>query len=429
MYNVGGKIVSVGNKFPEKKVKTLTFRTRGTKFIQSSVPIIQNNERFFLDFSSPTTVNINYGDGFSENIVTPAYESSFRIGFIADGAVGVTSSGSFGVGGESLIPSHTYQDGFSGERTVTFTIANPEYLIGVFILRLDFIGNPPIEMLEFKNNISITLTATNFEQIFEFLPIRLESYRVGGAVNTVLQTLPDSIFKTNLEILILQDIFNLSDNISSNFFKISQLSNTLEFLNVISCKVKKLPNEINDLKFLDRLEATDNEFDFFPSEFNEIIVLDRLVVGNRDYNNGELLDTTYPDMSNLINLRTLGFSFTNQETDVYNFLLPLVSLKTIQLNTFRYGFSSNQRFNAFIDSFYSLCIFKAFLNTSSSEAQLSNYPNQFRDISWGWSGLTQTGTIEAPSGFIQGSNNGNPINQGQKIYVLVNNYGHTVATS
>ena len=52
MYSVGGKIISVGNKFPEKKIKTLTFKTSGTKFIQSSVTNVQNNERFFLDFSS-----------------------------------------------------------------------------------------------------------------------------------------------------------------------------------------------------------------------------------------------------------------------------------------------------------------------------------------------------------------------------------------
>ena len=60
MYSVGGKIVSVGNKFPEFRINTLTFEVTGDRFpslTSSSLGV------FFIGFSSPMSYKINYGDG------------------------------------------------------------------------------------------------------------------------------------------------------------------------------------------------------------------------------------------------------------------------------------------------------------------------------------------------------------------------------
>ena len=88
------------------------------------------------------------------------------------------------------------------------------------------------------------------------------------------------------------------------------------------------------------------------------------------------------------------------------------------------------KYNLFVDKLYILVFENAYLDPSLAPED-EDYPEQFRDVAWGESGgsAIPVGTVEAPTGFIQGSNNGNPTNQGQKIYVLVNNYGHTITTS
>ena len=103
------------------------------------------------------------------------------------------------------------------------------------------------------------------------------------------------------------------------------------------------------------------------------------------------------------------------------------SLKSFTV--FQFDIQSDTSFDIFINTFYELCTTNGFLNPASTQAVNTGFPEQFRDIPWGHSSLTQTGEILEPTGYVQGSSNGTPTNQGEKIYVLVNNYGHTVTTT
>jgi len=111
--------------------------------------------------------------------------------------------------------------------------------------------------------------------------------------------------------------------------------------------------------------------------------------------------------------------------------IPLKWTGLKSLTNFVYFYSvikTNLLFQTFIENFYTLCTENGFLNPSSTEAQNTGFPEQFRDISWGdgndW--FTVSDTIQAPSGFSSGISNGTPENNAEKIYVLVENYGHSV---
>jgi hypothetical protein len=173
------------------------------------------------------------------------------------------------------------------------------------------------------------------------------------------------------------------------------------------------------------LWALFNNFSKLPTEVLELPELKNLKIGDGSVNDTTMLDFRNPNCKNIeqftLRINNLDFS------EISNKWAGLKSLKILPL--FNDMVSTDLRFDEFTDQMYDLVIENGFLDTSSQEAQLNEFPEQFRDIVWGDSSLTQTGAVEAPPQFVQGSNNGNPINQGQKIYVLVNNYGHTITTS
>lgn len=54
------------------------------------------------------------------------------------------------------------------------------------------------------------------------------------------------------------------------------------------------------------------------------------------------------------------------------------------------------------------------------------YRNRFRNIAWGDGTKALNGSKVAPTGYVQGISNGSPADQGQKAYVLQNQYNHTI---
>jgi hypothetical protein len=107
--------------------------------------------------------------------------------------------------------------------------------------------------------------------------------------------------------------------------------------------------------------------------------------------------------------------------------IPLVSLSKIINQSTWIGNQSD--FDLFIEKFYILVTNQGFLDINSSDAINSGEPEQFRNIRWGSTRrdyFSVLNPIQAPSGFSLGISNGIPANNAEKIYVLVENYGHTV---
>jgi hypothetical protein len=323
--------------------------------------------------------------------------------------------------------AHEYIDGNTSNRFVTFEFQDLTKIDNITIRFANVTGFFPVEVGFIKNLKQLSLRSTNFDSFPpSFFDLRnLEKVSLRGALSFQFPTIFDGIFLNPLQTLTIDSSFDLEDHISSNFFKINQLSETLTFLNIQSGNLTDLPTEIESLKKLTDLWALFNNFSELPTEVLELPELENLKLGDGAVNDPTMLDFRNPNCKNIeqliLRMSNLDFSEISIKWS------GLKSLKSMPL--FNDMANTNVRFDEFTDQMYDLVIQNGFLDTSSTEAQLEEFPEQFRDIVWGDSSLTQTGTIEAPPQFVQGSNNGNPINQGQKIYVLVNNYGHTISTS
>jgi len=420
MYSVGGKIISVGNKFPEKRVNTLTFQVQGVQFPKTT----SSNEPYLMFGSEiENSFTVNYGDGESD-LLDFEFQSLFNSFFIGHFKGFEFTSNK--LPNNHLLP-HSYQDSNTGPRFVSFNFQDLSKIIVIDIRFCELIGNFPIE-IGFSNNLKkISLQGTNllggFPESLSNLTL-LEEISLSSTFETPLVKIPDGFFNNKLEILNISASFNLNDVISSNLFKINQLSDTLGTLNMKSCNIQVLPSELSECLLLTDLRLLGNPIKN-PEVLETLFNLDRLYIDSDSFENG-LFET-----NNLTKLRTI---WTRNLTESLINEIPLkwTGLKALSnFVIFRQVILTNPLFQTFIENFYTLCTENGFLDPSSTEAQNTGFPEQFRDISWGdgndW--FTVSDTIQAPNGFSLGISNGTPANNAEKIYVLVENYGHSVELS
>jgi hypothetical protein len=417
MYSVGGKIVSVGNKFIENRINTLTYQYKGNWFPQSSYDYQDVNESRggeLIEFRSttPNSLLLNYGDG---TIAVKDFIFSTQLGLYISGATINTDNYPF------ALPQHTYTDGFTGIRNITFEFTNPQSINRVSFKYVQLFGSLPTDIFLFNNiEYIIYSSALNISFIPDSFNKKLDTYILSSSLINKLNSLPDSIFSTNLRYIDIDSSFNLSNILQSNFFKIDQLKDTLQAFYVADCDIVLFPESLKRCTLITDFRAQRNSI----TNANVVKYLTELIRLYLGFNNSV---DFYPDFSNLNKLRFIIFTGNSLPFDnLVNDWAGLKSLSSILI--FNQLVRTNSRFQDFINGFYELCTENGFLDTSSTEAQNTGFPEQFRDISWGddndW--FTVTNTIQAPSGFSQGVSNGTPANNAEKIYVLVENYGHTV---
>jgi hypothetical protein len=422
MYSVGGKIVGVENKFPEKRVNTLTFQAQGVQFPDYVLTFNDERNRVYFDSSVPNSVTVDWGDGETEifNFGTGGRATSYRIGWTSNGQ----PTSDTNITEDTLAGRHVYQDGNSGLRTITFTFNDLSKITAVSFYFSMLYGQFPLEIGSAVNLKSITLNRTKF---LTGLPSTLisnkniEFFIFSDAFVNKLSVIPDGIFENSVINFRGQDVFNLSDRISSNFFKINNLADSLTILNFIGCSISILPQSLSQCTLLSDLRISRNPVRN-PEVLENLLNLDRLYIDCDSFENG-LFETS--------NLTKIRIFFIINMTESQTFEIPLKWKGLKSLTNFVYFNSvitTNLLFQSFIENFYTLCTENGFLDPSSTEAQNTGFPEQFRDISWGdgndW--FTLSDPIQAPSGFSLGISNGTPANNAEKIYVLVENYGHTV---
>lgn len=112
----------------------------------------------------------------------------------------------------------------------------------------------------------------------------------------------------------------------------------------------------------------------------------------------------------------------NFTTNIPAWFSDLVNLKQINAQA---SFQNTGGVNTFVDNFYDFIV---------SNASMSVGDTQFRTMSISLTSANATdianstrpsGTYQQPSGYVQGSDNGTPASQMEKIWVLVNQYAHT----
>ena len=135
MYSVGGKIVSVGNRFPEFRINTLTFEVTGDRFPS---PSNSNLYGFSITFSSPMSYKINYGDGVVESFTN---QSSYSIR-----------------ANQNPGDVHEYIDGNTPNRFVTFEFQ-------VEVVGLDAVSETReiIELIVFRDAQATDMTRTELD--------------------------------------------------------------------------------------------------------------------------------------------------------------------------------------------------------------------------------------------------------------------------
>jgi hypothetical protein len=185
--------------------------------------------------------------------------------------------------------------------------------------------------------------------------------------------------------------------------------------------IKKLPESLSDCTLLIDLRLSSNSIENLEV-INNLSNLNILQLDAEAFEN-DLFVTENLTKVTLLYVRDLNENVINE--------MPLKWRGFKSLNSFSsfsFVVKTNFLFQLFIENFYTLCTENGFLDPSSTEAQNTGFPEQFRDISWGggsnW--FTLSDPIQAPSGFSSGISNGTPANNAEKIYVLVENYGHTV---
>lgn len=416
-YSIDGNIVKLEGGFPQRKVKTLTYQVKGNWFPHSyynfnnPTNVINGNEKIEFIGNEPNSVTINYGDG-------ETYIKEFEL-------VGAEYKVGYNLGDETMdwvIPQHTFQDSNQGLRNVTFEFEKPLSLSEVVFGFVKLFGSLPSEIDYFLNIRELLYRfVSDVETIPDSIPLNLEEYSLGSSLKNKSTKLIDSFFSSKLETLDVSGSFDLSNNISSNFFKINQLKGTLKSLIVKGCNVVEFPQSLYECSNIVSIQSENNDFLELPYGVNDLSNLQLFYIGSTA---DTASNPSLPVWDNLKKLRTVYLGFLNLNfSEIPNSWKYLYSLVNFVL--FREMVDTNQRFDEFIEHFYTLCTNEGSI-VQDDNAFGGEYPHRFRNISWGYSSLTPTGTYQAPTGFVQGVSNGNPANEAEKIYVLVNNYGHTV---
>jgi hypothetical protein len=397
------KVLLIAGKAFEKKFNTVYFQMSGDRFPNSTG---NGNEEFTIG-SYDQSLEINYGDG----VVETFQFVNNAISFTKDG----TTNGR--VSNPSVIkPNHYYTDGKTSNRTVTFKFQNINNLNVLRVFDFVLSGAFPNGLLYAKNISSIILSnvlnLTSFPNDLSTLT-NLRQLDLSKSSLIVANKIPDVLFSLDLTSFGGDNMYDLSNPIGSNIFKLNIWKNML-YLRLNSCNITSFDETFKELINIKSL-IINNQLNEFPTQieyFTKLLVIQIGVSGtNRSFIN----------FKNLNLLESVLFNGNFNLSEIPTKWVGLVSLKGI--STFAALVSSNSRFNEFIDEFYTLCSTNGSIVNNGAAAP---YQNRFRNIAWGHNSLAFTGAKTAPSGYTQGGSNGTPANQGQKAYVLQNQYNHTI---
>lgn len=406
------KILTVNGKVLQRKVNTLYFETSGEQFPKSN-SINQNDAFFQIDTLDAQKIIINYGDGIIET-----HSKSDVVGrtALAWTKKGETVAGMSDV--RNIIQPHTYLDGNIDKRVISIKFedlskltslrANSILLYGS--LTPDILYATELNILYIKGTRNLTSFPLNLMTLSKLRDIILID-----VMPTILMKIPESFFHLKLSRFTASGLFDCSDMIASNLFKLNQWSTTLTILDLSMNNIIDLDDTFSELTKLTDLRINNTN--------NSSLI--RNPPGIENFSNLTVLYTYLTELFNCDKLDKLKtFVIANPTLDISNLAVLWRGLKSLnQVGSMVNFIGSTARFDQFIDQFYILCTTNGNILPNASPAP---YPNRFRNIAWGGGTLSFTGAKVAPTGYVQGVSNGTPINQGQKIYVLQNQYNHVI---
>ena len=421
MYSAGGKIVSVGNKVPDKKVKSISFTVDSGGFPLSNSTRGEPGH-FFVGSSKPIRMKIIkdnevFNFGGPENSQNPT-----RIAITSDG----NFVNGFGSSGDHIYESVIFQNIEGEQSKITIQFEDIKSITVLAMSKTNVYGDIDKNLLEMTSLRELSFTnldfVTSFPENLRTLT-ELREIRLASIGNVVYDKMFDSLFDLSLTSFRAFGVFNLSDPISSNLFKLNTWEN-LEILELTGSNiVNYFPDDWGVFKdSLKDLRMRGNTYSSFPSILSQFSKVRFFYFKITNSETQEWFDLTL-----YTRLSYLWISGDVSISSIDTAWIPLVSLSNIIGQSTWIGNQSD--FDLFIEKFYILVTNQGFLDINSSDAINSGEPEQFRNIIWGSNRedyFSVLNPIQAPDGFSQGISNGTPANNAEKIYVLVENYGHSV---
>ncbi|BAV09409.1 hypothetical protein SAMN05421788_101845 [Filimonas lacunae] len=372
-------------------------------------------------FNSPSSVIVNYGDG---SLITYPTGTANRVQLDAGTNSDITAS----------FPKYTYTQGDASTiRQIKIKLPEPEKLISISIdsNMLTMQQSLPVRFAQLTNlgtlalvNLQLTGIDENYLKLnnITFLSLRnafQQGTRYYGSIPTDMLTGKKyttlgyasqlggkSFSQSNLD--------QIAPNLGSTLVTLALDGNNFTDVNGTD---GALPENFSDLKVLTTLNLNSNSFTAPPAVINSITSLISLTISINPL-------ATWGNLGALINLNTLSLaSCPLLQPVVPGYFASLTKLKNLH---FAGSFGNTTNAEAFISSFYS------FVTTNTALTGANTLPFRGMTIVIGnnasdnvsASGHIITGTYQAPTGYVQGSNNGTPGSALEMIYVLETQYGH-----
>ena len=414
---MNGNAVMINSKFVEYNNGILSFQVSGTHFPYSNYEPPNsntanfNNSAFSFTSSESNKATIDYGDG---NIISYEFKSNALI-----------FSPSIPLGNSLIQPIHTYTDGNSDDRIIRISFAKPDKILILSTIYVNLYGVFPSEI---SNLINLRRIYVN-QSLLNTFPVSianlnsLKDLTLSSIGTAISNRIPDQFLTMNLEVFDISNSIDLSNIFTSNLINLfnSPNKNSLNILYIDNCKMFEVPSNISNLINLKRLRiGSTNQFETMPTQLNTIPSLEQLNIG-ASFATAPFIKF-WSSVSNLVNLAVLQCSIAvNMTTSLPIGLENCIKIKELD---FRSTYQTQMRIDNFVTNIYN------FINTNASKTGSNTSP--FRGVTirieavGSFNSSTPTGLYQQPSGFVLGSNNGTPASPKEMIWILVNQYGHTV---
>ena len=404
-----------------------------------------HNSTIRFQSSSPGSVTVDWDDGNVETFQMQNNGSSYIIGWRCLDVDYYKNPSSTGGGwgwgidqgtGQYIkpLPNHHYTDGETRERhiIITFTCEDVYYFNSETVTMWSF----PILELPALQTLAISYTSyineIPFVRIFKVKNLTSLNFT---SLGNKLQFIPDSLFEmTGLTSLTLAGVVNLSNLDSSNIRKISNLKK-LTTLDLNTTQIPQYIKEFNDLPNLVSLNIAPNVNSDTQPRFDEVTQINQKLT-NLNYMGSNWIAgrvrTNWADWisgKGIGNIHTLYADYAPKLT----WVLPeyirneMRSLSTINLIN---DTPTQDRADTFVNNFYNYVTGWTQITMSSiaKDGKRNQLYGLYVNLYSAFEPQNNTrpsGVEQAPSGFVKGSNNGNPTTPMEKIYVMQNNYAHS----
>jgi hypothetical protein len=314
---------------------------------------------------------------------------------------------------------HEYTDGLD-EHTIVFSFEKPKAISAISTLNVD-VGNvisDDLKKFTGLQSINFRLKA-NIEQFPADLSSLTNLIELEVSDSDLLK-IDDSLFSLPLRKLSFVNSIDFSETAASESLERLAEFVFLEELDFTSTTLTEFPSNFINRNLLTKLSiGGNNPFTTLP--LNIPISVKELQIGRKT-----VPLTSYTNFDRLVNLEELilELTFDYENLAIGDELASCEKLKTIKY--VRDAVITLVRTNAHVNNLFDFIATRGYgdITTGGSD--------KFRDmtISLIIGGAVNTnnrpsGTYQAPSGFNKNVSNGTPANELEKVYCLVENYGHT----